>query len=61
VITKQELDEFQNASYRLTTMVPYTKNPERVYIFSQDELDAFLDGYSEYAEFITRLEREEKK
>lgn len=62
VITQQELDEFQNARYRLTTMIPYTKNPEeRVYLVDQDELDAFLDGYSEYAEFMVRLERVEKK
>jgi hypothetical protein len=61
VITQQELDEFLNARYRLTTMIPYTKNPqERVYLVNQDELNAFLDGYSEFAEFIVRLERIDK-
>jgi hypothetical protein len=61
VITQQELDEFRKARYRLTTMIPYTTNPEkRVYLVGQDELDAFLDAYSEYAEFIVRVERDEK-
>jgi len=62
VITQQELDESQSARYRMTTMIPYTKNPEqRVYLVDQDELDALLDGYSEFAEFMVRLEKVDKK
>lgn len=62
VITQQELDEFRSGRYRMTTVVPLVKNPEqRVYLVDQDELDAFLDGYSEFAEFMVRLEKVDKK
>lgn len=47
-------------SLALTTVVPYVDNPEqRVYVLNQDELDAFLEGYSEFAEFMVRLEKVE--
>jgi hypothetical protein len=60
VITPQERDEFASGRYRLTTVVPYVDNPEeRVYVLNQDELDAFLEGYSEVAEFMVRLEKVE--
>ena len=60
VITPLERDEFQSGRYRLTTVVPYVDNPEqRVYVLDQDELDAFIEGYSEFAEFMVRLEKVE--
>ena len=60
VITPQDLDKFLSGRYRLTTVVPYVDNPEqRVYVLDQDELDAFLEGYSEVAEFMVRLEKVE--
>lgn len=60
VITPLERDEFQSGRYQLTTVVPLVDNPEqRVYVLNQEELDAFLDGYSEFAEFMVRLEKVE--
>lgn len=60
VIAPQEQDEFASGRYRLTTVVPYVHNPEqRVYVLNQDELDAFLEGYPEFAEFMVRLEKVE--
>ena len=57
-IASKELDEFRDARYRLTTVVPYVEKPEqRFYVLDQEELDAFLDGYSEFAEFMVRLEK----
>jgi len=58
VIPHEELEALQASKYRLTTVVPYVENPERrTYLLTQEELDAFLDGYPEYAEFLVSLER----
>jgi hypothetical protein len=58
VITPEERDQLTTARYRLTTVVPLTDKPERrVYLFTQEEIDAFLESYPEYAEFIVGLER----
>jgi len=39
------------------TIVPYVENPQRrVYLLTQEELDAFFEGYSEFAEFAISLE-----
>jgi hypothetical protein len=44
--------------YRLTTIVPLVENPERhVYKMTQEELDDYFDGYTEFAEFAVGLER----
>jgi hypothetical protein len=57
-ITSADREEFQRARYRLTTVVPLVDEPEqRVYELTQDGLDTFLDGYSEFAEFLVALER----
>lgn len=58
VITPHDCDELAAARYRLTTVVPYVDKPERrVYLLTQEELDAYFEGYSEFAEFIVGLER----
>jgi hypothetical protein len=58
VITPEERDAFMYAKYRLTTVVPLSAKPERrVYVVTQDELDEFFDGYSEFAESVVAVER----
>ena len=58
VIDAEERDAFRNGRYRLTTVVPLVDEPRRhVYVLTQDELDSFFDGYTEFAEFIVALER----
>ncbi len=57
-IAPQERDELSTAIYRLTTIVPLVENPKRnVYQMTQEELDDYFDGYSEFAEFAVGLER----
>ena len=42
--------------YKLTTIIPLVDNPKRVVReLSQEQLDNFLDGYTEFAEFIVEL------
>lgn len=58
VITTHDMENFMEGDYILKTVVPYVKNPEfRTYHLNQAELDAFLEGYDEIAEFIVSLER----
>lgn len=58
VISHEELNNFSVATYKLTTMIPYAEEPQRrTYILTQNELDAFLENYPEFAEFAVALER----
>ena len=58
VITHEDLNKFSIATYKLTTVTPYAEEPQRrTYILTQNDLDAFLENYSEFAEFAIALER----
>jgi hypothetical protein len=47
----------QEATYQVITTVPYVDSPEeRTYIMNQAELDAFLESYSDYAEFLVSVQ-----
>ena len=57
-INQADVREYERAQYELTTITPLVENPQKtVRIVSQDELDDFLDGYNEYAEFIIGLKK----
>jgi hypothetical protein len=58
VISKAEVEAYQGARYRLTTVIPYLDNPQRLtYVLSHEELEEFFAGYSEFAEFVVGIER----
>jgi hypothetical protein len=58
VITRDEVDRYQAARYRVTTVVPLAENPTKnTYVFDQDALASFLEGHEEYAEFIVGIEK----
>ena len=55
-ISHDELNEFSNAKYRVTTVVPYVENPVRnTRVVDQEALINFLETYEEYAEFIVDI------
>jgi hypothetical protein len=57
VISASELDHAQEVRYRVTTIVPLVKEPKRnVYEMTQAEMDEFFDGYTQFAEFVVRIE-----
>lgn len=57
-ITHETLEDFQEARYRVTTVIPYTEPPVRnVRILNQEALDEFLEGYVEFAEFLIGIEK----
>lgn len=58
VIPQPELLAFENAKYRVTTVVPLVDKPKKnTYLLDQEGLESFLEGYEEYAEFIVKIER----
>jgi hypothetical protein len=60
VITNDEVEIYRSSKYRVTTITPLMKNPKmNVYLFKQDEIGEFLEGYGEYAEFIVSVEQVE--
>ena len=50
-----------NMKYKVKTVIPYVEEPiKNEYIFTQDELDNFLDNYNEFAEFLVEIKQLEK-
>jgi hypothetical protein len=57
VVPVKEYERLLATRYRLTTIVPYVERPERrVYEMTQEQLNEFFDGYSDFGEFVVRLE-----
>jgi hypothetical protein len=57
-ITNAEVEAFRGAQYRVVTIIPLVESPQRVtYVLTQDELENYFDGYSEFAEFVVSIER----
>lgn len=61
-IDKSTLDEYWDAQYRVTSIVPLADTPyKNVRLLDQEGLDGFLEGYNEYGEFIIDLKKVEPK
>jgi len=61
IIKPEELKSYYEKKYRLTTIIPLVEKPKKVVReVSQVELEDFLDGYGEVAEFIVGLEEIQK-
>jgi hypothetical protein len=59
-ITDAEVAAYRAAQYRVVTIIPLVKSPQRVtYILTQDELEDYFEGYYEFAEFVVSVERVE--
>lgn len=58
VITHTEIDAYQEAQYRVVTIIPLVDAPKRMtYILTREELENYFDGYAEFAEFVVSIER----
>lgn len=59
IIDPSVVDEYRHARYQLTTLIPYADDTpiQNVRILDQDGLDAFFEGYEEFAEFAIDLRR----
>ena len=52
------LEEFQEAKYQVTSIVPLVEKPyKNTRVIDQVGLDELLEGYSEYAEFIVDIRK----
>jgi hypothetical protein len=61
-IDRTTLDEYWDAQYRVTSIVPLSDTPCRqVRILDQEGLDGFLEGYNEYGEFIVEVSKIDRK
>jgi hypothetical protein len=57
VITQDDVHRYEQAKYRVTTVIPVVGNPtQNVYIVDQELLTDMLEGYEEYAEFVVGVE-----
>jgi len=59
-IGSDEVDVYQSSKYRVTTIIPFKENPVmNVYLLTKEELNDFLEGYDQYAEFLVSVEQAE--
>lgn len=58
IITNAEVDIYRSSRYEVITIIPLTENPKKkIYILNPEELDEFLEGYGEYAEFVISVKQ----
>jgi hypothetical protein len=61
-IDKAALDEYWEAQYRVTSIVPLVDTPYKcVRILDQEGIDELLEGYDEYGEFIIEVTKIDPK
>ena len=59
-IGSDEFDVYISSKYRVTTIIPFKGNPiMNIYLLTKEELNDFLEGYDQYAEFIVSVEQAE--
>lgn len=59
-IGSDEVDVYISSKYRVTTIIPFKENPVmNVYLLTKEELNDFLEGYDQYAEFLVSIEQAE--
>ncbi len=59
-IGSDEVDIYISSKYRVTTIIPFKENPVmNVYLLTKEELNDFLEGYDQYAEFLISIEQAE--
>ncbi len=59
-IGSDEIDIYLSSRYRVTTIIPMKENPVmNIYLLTKEELNDFLEGYDQYAEFLVSVEQAE--
>ena len=59
-IGSDEVDIYLSSRYRVTTIIPFKENPiMNIYLLTKEELNDFLEGYDQYAEFLISVEQAE--
>ena len=58
VVSKKKLAEYMNAKYKVVSVVPLVEKPYvNKRVLNKEQLDQFLDGYDEYAEFLVEIKK----
>lgn len=61
IILPNQSNEYMSVKYKVKTVIPYVEEPiKNEYIFTQEELDNFLDNYNEFAEFLVEIKQLEE-
>ena len=56
-ISHEKLNEYLEGMYRLTTVGPLVEGPHtNEYLLTQEELEAWLEGYGEFAELVVGVQ-----
>jgi hypothetical protein len=57
-LDQASVEQLSKAHYRVTTVVPLVDNPTKnVYVFDQEGMGQFLEGYEEHAEFVVDIRK----
>ncbi len=57
IISQEQLQKYWNGHYEVKVVVPMDEDPYvEEFLFDQDELDRYLEHYSERAAFIISIE-----
>lgn len=55
-IDEHNVGRLWSCKYRVTTVIPYCEEPKmNLYIFHQQDLNNFLEGYNDFGEFIVSV------
>ena len=58
IISKRELSVYAKSKYEIVTIVPDEDQPYiNKRVLTQEQLNQFLDGYDEFAEFLVKIKR----
>lgn len=61
-VSRSTTEEYREAKYRVQSIVPLVDNPKMITrVVPQRGLDAVLEGYEEYGEFLVRIEKIEEE
>ncbi|MBI2170828.1 MAG: hypothetical protein HYU30_02240 [Chloroflexi bacterium] len=56
-ISQEAMDKLQEGRYKVLTVIPLVEHPSaNEYELTQEQLDMFLEGYEEFAEFLVAVE-----
>lgn len=58
VLSKKNLEEYMDAVYEVVSVVPLVEKPYiNKRVLNQEQMEEFLEGYDEYAEFLVEIKK----
>ncbi len=61
VVSREQIESYENASYRVTTIIPFEDSTKlNTYLMSHDELQDLFENYMDFEEFVVSVVRAEE-